>query len=121
MINFKNASYKLTLVSHFRLESFWNCVATLDYKYKRTYIGYSVGKQFVKTTQNSFVLSKEDNPDIPHKARYLITKLSIHMYLLQQIAVNKYHISSYHIITYIIIIIIIITVFCAFPARFCGC
>jgi len=96
MINFKNASYKLTLVSHFRFVSFWNCVATQGYEYKRTYIDCSAGKQFAKSTQNSLILSEADDPDIPHKAHYLITNISSHMYLLQQIAVNKYHITSYH-------------------------
>jgi len=76
MINFKNASYKLTLVSHFRFVSFWNCVAN---EYKRTYIGCSVGKQCVKSTQNSLILSEADDADMPHKARYLITKNSSHM------------------------------------------
>jgi hypothetical protein len=93
MINLKNASYKLTLVSHFRFVLFWNCVATLEYEYKRTYIDCSVGKQFAK---NSFILSEADDPDIPHKARYLITIISSLMYLLHQIPVNKYHILSYH-------------------------
>lgn len=92
MINFKNTCYKLTLVSHFRFLSLWNCVATPDYKYKRTYFGCSVGKPFVKTIQNSFILSKGDDPDISYKARYLITNVSSHTYLLQQITVNKYHI-----------------------------
>jgi len=56
MINFKNASYKLTLVSHFRFVSFWNCVAN---EYKRTYIGCSVGKQCVKSNKTASYYQKQ--------------------------------------------------------------